>query len=231
MVITTQDLTIGYGGNAVVRQVSLSIAEGEIVGLLGISGSGKSTLARALLGKLPPGARILSGTVQCAGHAALIPQEPSLALNPFLRAGEQIAHCARHRPFDPRSVPELLVQLGLPEPERICRSYPHQLSGGQQQRVAWAQALIQRPALLIADEPTTALDTILQRELTDLVLALARREGCAVLWISHDSHLLAAICNRLLVMQAGELIEQGDPRQVLQNPRHAHTAALCEAAR
>lgn len=231
LVAETHDLTIGYRGHAVVRQASWSIQAGEIAGLLGVSGSGKSTFGRALLGRLPPGAAIFSGRFTRQGRAALIPQEPALALSPFLRAGVQVRDCTPDPGTSRSAILELFARLGLDQPERIERSYPHQLSGGQQQRVAWAQALIQRPALLIADEPTTALDPIRQRELASLITGLAREQGCAILWISHDPHLLRAITSRLAVMHEGRFVEQGTTADVLDHPAQPYTRQLCEASR
>lgn len=230
--VTVQNATVAYGENIAVRGVSFTLARGEIAGLLGVSGSGKSTLARALLGRLPAGARLVAGTVERGGTAALIPQEPALSLSPYLRAGEQVRHCAgRRNGGGEAAILELFAHLGLPDPPRILRSYPHQLSGGQQQRVAWAQALIQSPDLLLADEPTTALDTIRQRELVRLVTAAARSRGCAVLWISHDLNLLAAVAPRLLALEAGRLVEDGPAGEILARPSSAHVRALLEAAR
>jgi ABC-type glutathione transport system ATPase component len=184
-----------------------------------------------LLGHLPPGAAILSGSITRYGRAALIPQEPALALSPFLRAGVQVRDCARDNGTSRPAILDLFARLGLDQPERIERSYPHQLSGGQQQRVAWAQALIQRPALLIADEPTTALDPIRQQELASLITALAREQGCAILWISHDPHLLRALTSRLAVMHEGRFVELGPTAEVLDHPTQPHTRLLCEASR
>lgn len=229
--VTVQDVTVAYGENIAVRGVSFSLGRGEIAGLLGVSGSGKSTLARTLLGKLPGGARLVAGTVERMGTAALIPQEPALSLSPYLRAGEQVRRCAGRRHGGEARILELFAELGLPDPPRILRAYPHQLSGGQQQRVAWAQALIQSPDLLLADEPTTALDTIRQRELVTLVTAAARSRGCAVLWISHDLNLLAAVAPRLLVLESGRLVEDGPAGEILTRPSSPHVRALIEATR
>lgn len=232
-VVQAEQLTVAYGASPAVRDVSLALAEGEIAGLLGVSGSGKSTLARALLGRLPPGARIARGRVERNGAAALIPQEPALSLSPFLRAGDQIRHCAAARaiPAGNAELAALLAQLGLPDPERILGAYPHQLSGGQRQRVAWAQALVQRPALLLADEPTTALDSMRQRELVSLVNTAVSARGCAVLWISHDPALLGAVASRILVMDAGRLVEDGPTPEVLASPGSAILQRLLEATR
>jgi ABC-type glutathione transport system ATPase component len=228
--IEIRNLTISYGGEPVVANVSWRIDAGTVAGLLGASGSGKSTLGRAIMGRLPMGARTLTGTIHRNGSAALIPQEPALSLNPYLRAGDQVAHCALPRRVGREAILSLFTSLGLEEPERIFRCYPHQLSGGQQQRVAWAQALVQEPAFLVADEPTTALDPILQRELALTVTALAREKQTTVLWISHDPHLLGEVATSIGVLRAGRLVEQGEARTILREPQHDYTRAFLDAA-
>jgi ABC-type glutathione transport system ATPase component len=197
--------------------------------LLGVSGSGKSTLGRVLLGKPPEGAAVVSGGVDRKGVAALVPQEPSLSLNPYLQAGEQVRHCSPTS--SAAEIQQLFGQLGLERPSEVFGRYPHQLSGGQQQRVVWAQALIRKPEFLVADEPTSALDSILQREIAETAAGLVRSSGCSVLWISHDPILLAAICSRILVMHAGRIVEDDTPHNILSNPKTPMTRRLIEAAR
>jgi ABC-type glutathione transport system ATPase component len=228
-VVKAINLTVAYGERIAVRQVSLSLQSHEIGGLLGVSGSGKSTLGRVLMGKPPGGASVLAGTVERQGLAALIPQEPSLSLNPYLQAGEQVRHCAPRCSVD--EIVELFGRLGLENAAAIYRRYPYQLSGGQQQRVAWAQALIRRPDFLVADEPTTAVDSILQREIADAVTETVRNSGCALLWISHDPHLLASLCERIFVMDGGRIVEEDTAYNIVSNPKTPMTRRLLEAVR
>jgi ABC-type glutathione transport system ATPase component len=227
-VVAAERLTVAYGERIAVRQASLTLRSHEVTGLLGVSGSGKSTLARVLIGKPPEGASVLSGWVDRNGVAALVPQEPSLALNPYLQVGEQVRHCSPTS--SEAEILDLFRSLGLEQPAEIYRRHPHQLSGGQQQRVVWAQALIRKPDLLVADEPTSALDSILQREIAEAVAALVCASGRAVLWISHDPYLLAAVCARILVMHGGRIVEDDTPRNLLSSPKTPMTRRLIEAA-
>ncbi len=231
-----------------VREVDLEIAAGETVGVLGESGSGKSTLALALLGLLPPGARIEGGSVRFEGRelldlderaldrlrgdrVSMVFQEPGLALSPFLRAGIQVGDVLRaHRAVSADAararVLELFHRVRLEEPESVFRAYPHQLSGGQRQRVVIAQALICGPALLIADEPTAALDTVTQAALVELFAALTRDRAMALLFISHDPQLLARLADRIVVVYAGRIVEQGPAAELLAAPAHPYPREL-----
>lgn len=190
-------LTVAYGNHApVLRDVCLQIHAGETVGLMGASGSGKSTLAAVLHGWLPPASRVLAGAVSRPARTAMIRQEPNLTLSPFLRVGTQIRdRCPHSNPH------KLLSELGFEDPDRIARRYPHQLSGGQRQRILWAQALAQRPDLLIGDEPTTAQHDELARRLA----AIARERVSATLWISHDRALLEEVAGRIVTLRDGVL--------------------------
>jgi oligopeptide/dipeptide ABC transporter ATP-binding protein len=236
---------------AAVRGVSLAVDAGEVVGLLGESGCGKSTLLLAVLGLLPAGARVAAGSIRFRGRdllalgaderrrlrgaeIAMVFQDPSLALNPVRRVGPQVAEVvAAHRGADRRRAREdalaRLAEVALPDPERLYDAYPHELSGGQRQRVVIAQALAGRPALLLADEPTAALDPTTQAELRALLRALQERHGLAVLMASHDLGALAALARRLVVMYAGGLVEGGTPPEVLGAPLHPYARGLARA--
>ncbi len=230
------------------RGVDLDVSSGEVVGILGESGSGKSTLALALLGLLPPEARIPAGSVRFAGrellglsdrqldrlrgdHISMVFQEPGLALSPFLRVGSQICDVVRaHRRVTPdaarRRAVELLRQVRLDDPEAAFRAYPHQLSGGQRQRVVIAQALACGPQLVVADEPTTAVDTVTQAALLDLLASLRRDLGMALLLVSHDPALLARVADRIVVMYAGRIVEEGPAAALLAGPAHPYPREL-----
>jgi oligopeptide/dipeptide ABC transporter ATP-binding protein len=229
--------------------VSLVVREGEAVGLVGESGSGKSTLARAALGLTPSNiahigaGRILIGArdvtalsedawTQMRGNpVAIVFQDPLSYLNPVMRAGQQIAECvALHTPQLPlaRRVAELVELVKLP-PESV-RRYPHELSGGMRQRVLLAIAIGCRPKLLIADEPTTALDATTQAEILGLLKELRTRLNMAMLLISHDLGIVAAACERIYVMYAGQMIEWGTTAAVFETPGHPYTVGLLHAA-
>jgi oligopeptide/dipeptide ABC transporter ATP-binding protein len=232
----------------VLRGVSFEVHPGEVVGLLGESGCGKTTTAHAILRLLPPEASIASGAIRLAGRnlaalsetameevrgaeITLISQEPSIALNPVLSVGVQIAEVIRaHRRMNRRErraeVLALLAAVGLTEQERIYAAYPHQLSGGQKQRVVIAQALACRPALVVADEPTAALDTILQAGILNLLKELKERFGLTLLLITHDPAILSGWADRILVMYAGRIVEEGAVRDVLTKPLHPFTKGL-----
>ena len=228
--------------------VSLEIRPGERIGILGESGSGKSTLAAAILRLLPGDARYDSGTIrfrdqdvltlsesalrQIRGAAiALIPQEPALALNPVIRAGDQISEVLRaHLPMSRRDrkarIEELLTEVGFDQPQSIYTAYPHQLSGGQRQRIVIAQAIACKPQLVIADEATSKLDASLQAEVIDLMLQISRRYGMAFVVISHDPTVLAGFADRIVVMQAGRILEEGCTTDIFRRPVHPYTKGL-----
>jgi oligopeptide/dipeptide ABC transporter ATP-binding protein len=251
------DLTITYSpeGQRPVRAlqgVSLDIQRGEVIGVLGESGSGKSTLASALLRLLPSYAQYNSGGVCFRGRdllglresemrrirgadIVLIPQEPALALNPVMRVGTQIsevlrAHSKLTRAQRADRVQELLLEVGFANPAEIGSAYPHQLSGGQRQRITIAQAIACRPALIIADEPTSKLDGPLQHEIVDLISDIRKRHGIAFLFISHDPSLFRGFADRLVVMYAGRIIEEGSAKDVFEKPLHPYTRALLALA-
>ena len=231
--------------------LSLSLAPGERLGLVGESGSGKSLLAQALFGGLPQGVLQVGGTVTGwstrldrpgpdrdalrGARLAWMPQDPLGALNPLLTVAEHLALLPGiHRGESPcaalaRLAP-LLERLRLPAGAFLKR-FPHQLSGGQRQRVGLAMALSCDPELLVLDEPTTALDPVLQRDFTDLALELQRERGLGFLWITHDLALASRTCDRLLVLYGGHPVEAGPTERLLTNPRHPYTQRLVEAAR
>jgi oligopeptide/dipeptide ABC transporter ATP-binding protein len=229
--------------------VSLQVREGEFLGLLGESGSGKSTLAKTLLRMTPKDARLLSGTVEFEGRElfqmkecaltqirgariAMISQDPGVALNPVMKVGHQIVEVLRaHRKWDAqkcRSEAEsLLEQVNLLSTDRqMYDAYPHQLSGGQQQRIVIAQAIACDPALIIADEPTAALDSDTEKEILELFRALKMRKRTSFLFITHDPSTLAGMADRVAVLYAGRIIENAPCHQILQHPLHPYTKAL-----
>ncbi|MDQ4061248.1 MAG: ABC transporter ATP-binding protein [Pseudomonadota bacterium] len=234
-----------------VSDLSLQVAAGEMLCMVGESGSGKSMTALAVLGLLPRGVEVVSGRIGLGGtdllaldeaamcgvrgrEIGIVFQEPMTSLNPVMRVGDQIAEAfAAHRLLDPagrmsRAV-ALLDEVGLPSPDRIARAYPHELSGGQRQRVMIAIALALEPKLLVADEPTTALDVTTQAQVLRLIDDLRRKHGTAVLFITHDFGVVAEIADRVAVLQDGVLVEQGPVEDVLARPRHPYTQRLLAA--
>ncbi|MCS7007160.1 MAG: ABC transporter ATP-binding protein [Gaiellaceae bacterium] len=234
-------------GTSIVEDVSLAVAAGEILGLVGESGSGKTTLALALLGYARPGCRIAGGEVVVAGLpltgvsedeargrrgrvVAYVPQDPSAALNPSLRVGDTIADLLRaHASRAQRSSPEVLRTLervDLPGEPAFAERFPHELSGGQQQRVAIAAALACEPAAVVMDEPTTGLDVVTQARILEEVERLRRERGLAVVYVSHDLAVVATIADRIAVMYAGRIVEEGPTAELLSRPRHPYTLGL-----
>jgi len=228
--------------------VSIEVRSGEIVGILGESGCGKSTLASALLRLLAPHAKCEGGTILVGGRdllnlserelrairgreISLIPQDPALSLNPVMTAGSQVDEVLRaHLPLPSQQrrkrVMELFREVGFDRPEEIYSAYPHQLSGGQRQRIAIAQAVACRPALVIADEPTSKLDATLQAEIVALLSQIRRQHGTAILVISHDLTLFAGFADRIAVMYAGRIVEVGSSAEIFGGPLHPYTQAL-----
>jgi peptide/nickel transport system ATP-binding protein len=243
-------VTVDDGGRpaAAVNDVSFSIRPGETLGLVGESGSGKSLTALAILRVVPPGARITAGRVVFEGNdllaaderlmqevrggrIALVPQEPSTALNPVLTVGRHIAETlvvhGRASRADARArAVDLLASVSVPDAARRVHDYPHQLSGGLRQRVLIALALACAPVLLIADEPTTALDATIQAEILDLLRELQHRRGLSLLLITHDLGVVAQNADRVAVMYAGRLVEEAPTRQIFATAFHPYTRGL-----
>ena len=247
--LEVNDLTVRYGDDVVVDGVSFSVNRGESVGMVGESGSGKSQTALSLLGLLPPNASV-SGSILFDGEElanktsrqldqvravriGIVFQDPMQALNPYLRVGKQLRqillqHKLATRDTMDAKVLKILQRVGLPDVDRQFRAYPHELSGGMRQRVMIASALICEPDLLIADEPTTALDVTVQAQILDLLEEL--RDDTALLLITHDLGIVASRCERLLVFEAGKLVESGATIAVFAAPDNDHTKRLLAAA-
>ncbi len=251
--LEVRDLAVSYRGadgrwTPAVEGVSFAIGPGEALGVLGESGCGKTSTALAIPGLLPANGRVVRGAVRLAGREllplserrleslrgaglGLVAQEPSLALNPVIRVGEQVAEVLRvHRGLSWRLCREAAVRglaaMGFPDPGRIAASYSHQLSGGERQRVTLARALICEPPLLIADEPTASLDAPVAVEILALLRDLKARRRLALLLISHDPRVLAALADHIVVLRAGRVVEEGVCDEVFRHPRHPYTAAL-----
>ena len=242
-------LTIRYGAETIVDGVDLYVDRGESVGLVGESGSGKSQSALAILGLLPRQARV-SGSIEFDGHQilgagerelnrlrarriAMVFQDPMQALNPYLRVGKQLeqvllAHGLAAKGGARKRVIEMLAKVGLPDPERQFRAWPHELSGGMRQRALIASALIAGPDLLIADEPTTALDVTVQAQILELLEDI--RDDTALLLITHDLGIVARHCQHMIVLDEGRLVEQGPTTSVFSSPSSPHTQSLIDAA-
>ncbi|EYT55933.1 hypothetical protein H490_0104805 [Leucobacter sp. UCD-THU] len=219
---------------ALVDGVSFEVRPGEALGIVGESGSGKSLTLRALLGMLPAGTRVAEGAAAAGGPVRMVFQDPLTALDPLTRVGVQLREAVEASDGGPRGaarrrVLELLEQVRLPDPQRIARAYPHQLSGGQRQRVVIAMALAGDPAVLLCDEPTTALDVTVQRRVLDLLDELRRTRGITLVFVSHDLAVVASMCERIVVMRGGRAVETGATQQVVRSARDPYTRSLLEA--
>ncbi len=253
--LSIENLSIGLPEGAdrdfAVQNLSFAIEKGKILCVVGESGSGKSMTANALMGLLPPGVTVKGGKAVFEGQdvltlpetekqamrgerMAMIFQEPMTALNPLMRIGDQIAEvfAAHNRLTAPerrKRALALIQEVGLPDPEKIIRAYPFQLSGGQRQRAMIAMALALEPKLLIADEPTTALDVTTQAQILKLILDLREQHGMAVMFITHDFGVVAEIADQVIVMQEGKMVESGAAQEVLVTPKHPYTQRLLDA--
>ncbi len=253
--LALEHLAIGFpssqGEHKAVRDVSLAIAAGEALGLVGESGSGKSAISLAILRLLDPRARV-TGKIFFDGvdllslpesemrrrrgrDIAMIFQEPMTALNPVMPIGKQIAEAlATHQAALSRKqvqqrVIEALEAVALPNAAERYKDYPHQFSGGQRQRIMIAMALVNKPRLLIADEPTTALDVTVQAQILDLLADLRQQHNVALLFISHDLSVVARIADRVAVIRGGEILEVGTREQIFRSPQHSYTRSLMAA--
>jgi oligopeptide/dipeptide ABC transporter ATP-binding protein len=252
--LSVRELTVHYAAasepsHPALLRVGFDIEPGEIVGILGESGSGKSTLALAILGLLPESTEV-AGSILFGGNdllrlnesgwrgirgarIAMVFQEPGLSLSPVMRVGDQIAEVLRAHPQPEekrhkQQVASILEDVGLVQVDRIYKAYPHQLSGGELHRVAIAQALACRPDVLIADEPTRSLDGARQAEILDLLRETNRKFGCALILITHNPGLLAGFADRVIVMYAGRIVEEGPVSQVFRRPLHPYTKGLLQ---
>lgn len=251
-VLGVADASVTYGDTTVVRRVSLDIGTREKVGLVGESGSGKSTLAMSLISLLPTPGIVDGGTIVVGGknivsltekelnalrgkEVALVSQDPLSALDPVKTIGYQLAEAIRRHTPDlsrrqvrDRAV-ELLTEVGVPDPRHKLDQYPHQYSGGMRQRVAIAMAISCNPRLLLADEPTTALDVTTQAQVMELLDSLVDRLGISVLLITHDLGVVLDFCDRVLVMYAGRIVESAPAEELFRRPSHPYTRALLSA--
>ena len=244
-------ISLRDGNKPILRRVSLSVGTAEVHGLVGESGAGKSTIAKAILGIIPSQVKIIGGRIEFEGRdllklsaselravlgrdIALVPQDPSTALNPARRIDAQMTDGLRlKRGLSAKAARlrarALLEEVQIRDPDRVLVSYPHQLSGGMRQRVLIAAAFGLEPKLVIADEPTTALDVTVQKQILRLIRSLQERHGTSVLFVSHDLGVVAKICDRVTVLYMGKVVEQGATADVLNAPRHAYTRALLAA--
>jgi oligopeptide/dipeptide ABC transporter ATP-binding protein len=254
-IVRVRDLTTSFpaeGGRVrVVDGVSLEVAAGETVALVGESGCGKSMTALSMMRLVPRPGRIEGGEIRVGdreisglgvkemreirgGTISMIFQEPMTSLNPVQKCGPQVAeafllHHRESKAAARRRVIELFAQVGIPDPEARFSAYPHQLSGGLRQRVMIAMALVSRPRLLIADEPTTALDVTIQAQILELLRSLQRELGMAILLITHDVGVVNELADRVVVMYAGRIAEEGERRRVLGSPGHPYTQGLLQS--
>ena len=251
-VIDIRGLSAETPVSPILRNVSLSVQAGDVMALVGESGAGKSTIAKAILGILPPAIRITSGEILFEGtdlltqsparlrellglRIALIPQDPQTSLNPSRRVGDQLMDGLRLRAGMEKQkavskAVSLLNDVHIREPGRVMACYPHELSGGMRQRVLIAQAFSLNPHVIIADEPTTALDVTVQKQVLRLIRDMQREHRTTLLFVTHDLGVVAQICDRMTVLYGGAVLEQGGTAEILANPRHAYTQALLAAS-
>ena len=249
-----RDLHVQFHGadHEAVRGIDLTVGDGEIVGLVGESGSGKTVTAMMISGLLRPEQASFRGKILLDGRDLLtssgdtlrsiqgrdicvVFQEPMSAMDPTMRIGPQVEECLRvHTDLPPKKRRELALQalrdVDLPEAEEVYRKYPHELSGGMLQRAMIAAAILPRPKLLLADEPTTALDVTIQAQILQLIARLRRELGISYLFISHDLNVVYEICDRCLVMHQGRIVEQGPVEELFDHPKEEYTRQLLAAA-
>jgi oligopeptide/dipeptide ABC transporter ATP-binding protein len=249
-VLEVRDLAVSAGRRRpveIVHGIDLTLRRGETVGVVGESGSGKSVTMLALMRLLGDPLRITRGQVQFTGRdlatmsepemrslrgreISMVYQDPMTSLNPFMRVGDQVIEALRVHGADAHAATarclELFARVGIPDPVRTSRSYPHEFSGGMRQRVVIAMALALRPTLLIADEPTTALDVTIQQQILSLVAELQREMGMTTIWVTHDLGVVARLVERVVVMYGGHVVEDAPVRQIFAAPQHPYTARL-----
>lgn len=247
--ISLQGLSIktSSDGRSLTSDVNISLIEGEALGIVGESGSGKTLTALSILGLLPRGVEVASGEINFNSEnllsidperlrgirgkeISMVYQDPMTALNPVMTVGNQLLEvldCHNHDVKDPEShVKQSLIEVGIPDPDRALKSYPHEFSGGMRQRVVIAMSLLLSPKLLIADEPTTALDVTIQRQILSLVSKQRSRRQMSMLWITHDLGVVANLVDRVAVMYAGRIVEVGTTKQIFNSPQHPYTQGL-----
>lgn len=255
MILEVKDLSVGFdsmeGTVRILNKVNFSLNKGEIVGIVGESGSGKSVTALSVLGLLDANAKINGGTIAYkeknifslkpkelqalrGKEIGMVFQEPMTALHPTMKIGRQLAEVIkRHRHLPMKEANKLAIQaldsVHIHHPEKVALQYPYELSGGMRQRVVIALAMAGPPELLLADEPTTALDVTIQNEILELFQELNQTKGVSIILITHDLGVVSQICNRTLVMYAGEIIESGTTNEILNHPNHPYTQALLDA--
>lgn len=252
--LSIEKLSLSLGGKPILHNISFNLNSNEILAVVGESGSGKSVTAQAIMGLLPPKkTQVKKGSIQFNGknlltqtssdwqqlrgkEIGMIFQEPQSSLNPSMRCGKQVAEMGRQHFFPSLPKKELkekvlsaFEEVQLPDPERVFNAYPHQLSGGQKQRVMIAMALLCQPKLLIADEPTTALDVLVQQDIIQLIKHLQKQNNMSVLFISHDLSLVANLADTIAVMQEGKLVEIGETKEIFASPKHPYTQGLLGA--
>ncbi len=251
-VIDIRNLSARTPVNPILRDISLSVKAGEVMALVGESGAGKSTIAKAVLGILPDGIKVTGGNIFFDGtdlltlpapklrdllgtRIALIPQDPLTSLNPARRIGDQLTDGLRLRAGLSRKdaldkAIALLNDVHIREPEKVVTRYPHELSGGMRQRVLIAQAFSLNPRVIIADEPTTALDVTVQKQVLRLIRDMQREHKTTLLFVTHDLGVVAQICDRMTVLYGGKVLEQGATAEILANPQSPYTRALLAAS-
>ena len=250
--LSIRNLTVRLkGGATILRDVSLNVGAGQVHGLVGESGAGKSMIGKAVLGTLPRALEVVSGQIILDGTdlqtlppkdrrtrigatAALIPQDPLTALNPSKRIGPQITRrlvdtLGWSKPDANARALELLDEVHIPDPARVMRSYPHELSGGMRQRILIASAFAAEPKLIIADEPTTALDVTVQKQILRLISEMQARHDTALLFVTHDLGVVSKVCDTLSVLYAGKVVEEANMPRFFMRPIHPYSAALLAA--